>query len=167
MGEFDVLIDTTGSGTPNYDVFAADLGQLTAGSPDGEMVVGIANLVTGAASIQFLADAPTDGSIALLPVFASSLGLSPSSSKFSYRVQFFNNYYGTAGQVPGTASFDVFNPAISTGMFVPVAPGAHVNVPFQVDRAQLAKTPVRGLMVVTEDNLSGGSQANLLHLGDD
>jgi subtilisin family serine protease len=167
MGEFDVLIDTTGSGTPNYDVFAADLGQLTAGSPDGTMVVGIANLVTGAASIQFLADAPTDGSVALLPVFASSLGLSPSSSKFSYQVQFFNNYYGTGGQVPGRASFDAFNPAVSTGMFVPVAPGAHVNVPFQVDRAQLAKTPVRGLMVVTEDNLSGGAQANLVHLGDD
>ena len=52
-------------------------------------------------------------------------------------------------------------------MFVPVAPGAHVNVPFQVDRAQLAKTPDRGLMVVTEDNLSGASQANLVHLGDD
>jgi hypothetical protein len=52
-------------------------------------------------------------------------------------------------------------------MFVPVAPGAHVDVPFQVNRAQLAKTRVRGLMVVTEHNLSGGSQANLLHLGDD
>lgn len=167
MGEFDVLIDTTGSGTPNYDVFAADLGLLTTGTADGQMVVGVANLVTGAAAIQFFADAPTDGSVALLPVFASNLGLSPSSSKFSYQVSFSNNYYGTAGQVPGKASFDAFNPAVSTGMFVPVAPGAHVNVPFQVDRAQLAKTPVRGLMVVTQDNLSGASQANLVHLGDD
>jgi len=166
MGEFDVLIDTTGSGTPNYDVFAADLGLITTGSNDGLMVVGVANLVTGAASIQFLADAPTDGSIALLPVFASSLGLSPSSSKFSYRVQFFNNYFTTSGLVPGTASFDAFNPAISTGMFVPVAPGAHVDVPFQVNGAQLEQTPVRGLMVVTEDNFSGGSQVNLLHLDD-
>ena len=66
--------------------------------------------------------------------------------------------------VPGKASFDVFNPAISNAMFVPVAPGAKVEVPFQIVPAQLVKTPTRGLMVVTQDNHSGGSQANLLRV---
>jgi len=171
VGEFDVLIDTTGSGVPNYDVFAIDLGFLLSGGTafDGQMVVVVGNLVTGAASIQFLADAPTDGSTVLLPVFASSLGLSPSSSSFSYQVEYFNNFDTppTAGHVPGKASFDAFTPAISTGMFVPVAPGTTVSVPFQVVPAQLRKTPARGLMVVTQDNHSGHSQANLLRVGFD
>jgi subtilisin family serine protease len=169
QGEFDILIDTNGDGVPDYDVFAADLGILTGtGHFDGTMVVGVANLNTGAASIQFLADSPTDGSTVLMPVFASSLGLSPSSSQFSYQVLFFNNFFGTGGQVPGTGHFDVFNPAISNAMFVGVDPGTTVDVPFQVVPAQLAKTPTLGLMVVTEDNHSGASQANLLrvHLED-
>jgi hypothetical protein len=101
-----------------------------------------------------------------MPVFASSLGLSPSNSKFSYLVHFSNSYYSTSGQVPGTASFDVFNPPIQTAMFVPVAPGTTADVPFQVFPS-IEQTPVRGLMVVTEDNHSGGTQANLLHVGGD
>jgi len=50
-------------------------------------------------------------------------------------------------------------------MFVPVAPGTTASVPFQVVPAQWAKTPALGLMVVTQDNRSGGSQANLLRVG--
>ena len=165
IGEFDILIDTNGDGVPDYDVLAADLGLLTTGLVDGQMVVAVVNLHTGAASIDFFADAPTDGSTVLMPVFASSLGLSPSSSAFSYQVQFFNNYYGTVGLVPGVASFDVFNPSISNAMFVTVAPGATASVPFQVVPAQWAKTPALGLMVVTQDNRSGGSQAHLLRVG--
>jgi subtilisin family serine protease len=166
IGEFDILIDTNGDGVPDYDVIAADLGLLTgAANVAGEMVVAVVNLNTGAASINFFADAPTDGSTVLMPVLASSLGLSPSSSGFSYQVQYFNNFYGTTALVPGTASFDVFNPSISNAMFVPVAPGTTASVPFQVVPAQWAKTPALGLMVVTQDNRSGGSQANLLRVG--
>jgi minor extracellular serine protease Vpr len=165
IGEFDILIDTNGDGVPDYDVIAADLGLLTgAANVAGEMVVAVVNLNTGAASINFFADAPTDGSTVLMPVFASSLGLSPSSPGFSYQVQYFNNFYGTTGLVPGTASFDAFNPSISNAMFVPVAPGATASVPFQVAPALFRKTPALGLMVVTQDNRSGGSQANLLRV---
>jgi hypothetical protein len=165
IGEFDILIDTNDDGVPDYDVFAADLGLLTgAANVAGQMVVGVINLATGAASIDFFADAPTDGSIVLMPVFASSLGLSPSNSSFSYQVQFFNNYYGTAGVVPGTASFDAFTPAISNAMFVPVAPGTKASVPFEIVPAQWAKTPALGLMVVVQDNRSGHPQANLLRI---
>ena len=163
-GEFDIFVDTNGDGVADYDVIAADLGLLTSGFADGEMVVAVINLNTGAGSIDFFADAPTDGSIVLMPVFASSLGLSPSSSSFTYQATYTNTFDGTTGAVPGTASFDAFNPAISNAMFVPVAPGTTVQVPFQVVPAQLRKTPTRGLMVVTEDNRSGGSQANLLRV---
>jgi minor extracellular serine protease Vpr len=131
------------------------------------MVVGVANLATGAASINFFADAPTDGSTVLMPVFASMLGLSPSRSSFSYQVNYFNNFDTTAAAVPGTASFDAFTPAISNAMFVPVAPGTTASVPVQIVPAQFAKTPALGLMVVTEDNHSGLSQVNLLPLNSD
>jgi hypothetical protein len=164
QGEFDILIDTNGDGVPDYDVFAADQGLATgAGTFNGAM--GVINLKTGAGTLNFFADAPTDGSTVLMPVFASSLGLSPSNSSFTYQVEFFNNAEGTGGMVPGTGSFDVFNPAISNAMFAPVAPGATASVPFEVVPAQLRKTPALGLMVVTEDNPSGGAQARLLRVG--
>lgn len=166
-GEFDVLIDTDNDGVPDYDLIAADLGFLTGGSFDGEMVVALVNLDTGAASIDFFADAPTNGSTVLMPVFASTLGLSPSNSSFSYQVNYFNNFDGTAATVPGKASFDVFSPAISNALFIPVAPNTTASVPVQIVPAQFAKTPALGLMVVTEDNRSGGSQAHLLRVGPD
>jgi len=164
-GEFDILIDTNGDGVPDYDVIAADFGWLTTGNSfNGQMVVAVVNLNTGAAAITFFADAPTDGSIVLAPVFASQIGLSASNSHFTYQVNYFNNFDTTAASVPGTASFDAFNPAISTGMFVPVAPGASADVAFQIVPAQLGTNPTKGLMVVTTDNHSGSSEANLLHV---
>jgi minor extracellular serine protease Vpr len=164
IGEFDVLIDVDGDGVPDYIVAALDLGLATTGLVDGQMAVVVVNLATGSARIDFLAEAPTDGSTVEIPVFASTIGLSPSNSAFSYQVNFFNNYYGTSGAVPGTATFDTFNPAISNAMFVPVAPGAIVSQAVQIDPAQWAKSPSLGLMVVTEDNRSGHSQANLLRV---
>jgi hypothetical protein len=102
-GEFDVLINTDGDNVPDYDVIAADLGFLTAGSFDGEMVVAVVNLDTGAASINFFAGAPSDGSTVLIPVYASMLRLSPSRSSFSYQVNYFNDFDTTSAAVPGTA----------------------------------------------------------------
>jgi minor extracellular serine protease Vpr len=166
QGEFDILIDTDGDGVPDYDLFAADRGLATgAGTFDGTMVVGLINLKTGVGKLKFFAEAPTDGSTVLMPIFASSLGLSLSNSSFTYRAEYFNNAEGTGGLVPGTGSFDVFNAAISNAIAVPVAAGATVSVPFQVVPEQLRKTPALGLMVVTEDNHSGGAQASLLHVG--
>jgi hypothetical protein len=163
-GEFDILIDTNGDGVPDYDVIGADLGWLTTGNSfDGEMVVAVVNLNTGAAAIDFFADAPTDGSTVLMPVFASMLGLSPSNSSFSYQVNYFNNFDTTAASVPGAASFDAFNPAISNALFIPVAPKTTASVPVQIVPAQFSKTPALGLMIVTEDNRSG-SQVNLLRV---
>ena len=164
-GEFDILIDTNGNGVPDYDVIGADLGWLTTGNSfNGEMAVAVVNLKTGAAAIDFFADAPTDGSTVLMPVFASMLGLSPSNSSFSYQVNYFNNFDTTAASVPGIASFDAFNPAISNALFIPVAPKTTASVPVQIVPGQFAKTPALGLMIVTEDNRSG-SQVNLLRVG--
>lgn len=162
IGEYDILIDVNGDGVADYDVFAIDDGFITTGLFNGQMVVGLANLATGAVSLNFLADAPTDGSTLLLPVFASSMGVSPANSRISYQVVYNSYLDGSSGAVPGTASFDVFNPSISNAMFVPVAPGTSVSVPFQIVPSQWATSPALGLMVVTQDNGSGADQAKLL-----
>lgn len=65
----------------------------------------------------------------------------------------------------GTASFNAFTPAISNALFVPVAANLTVDVPVSIDKAEFQKTPALDFMVVTEDNVSGTSQANLLKLG--
>jgi len=62
------------------------------------------------------------------------------------------------------AKFNVWNNAISTGGFAgAVAPGAtdKTNV-ISVNSAEWARTPAKGVMVVTFDNASGAGEAQLL-----
>ena len=89
--EFDVLIDTNGDGQPDYVVFAADQGLVTAGEANGVSEVFVFNVASGALSESgFLASAPTDSSTILIPVIASDLGLTASASSFKYTVQSFS-----------------------------------------------------------------------------
>jgi hypothetical protein len=67
--------------------------------------------------------------------------------------------------LPGTASFNAFTPAISNALFVPVKQNGATTVPVSISPAEWAKTPALGLMVVTEDNLAGAPQAQLIEVG--
>jgi minor extracellular serine protease Vpr len=96
-------------------------------------------------------------------VFASDLTISPTNPRFTYTMNAFDET-GAGESLAGTASFNAFTPAISNAMFVPVAPDAKVDVPVVIDPVEFQLTPAIGFMVVTEDNLSGASQANLLKL---
>jgi hypothetical protein len=109
---------------------------------------------------------PTDGSIVLIPVFASDMGISPSNPRFTYSVNAFDSA-GAGESVNGTASFNAFTPAVSNAMFVPVAPNTTANVPVAIDPVEIVETPPLGFMVVTEDNHSGGAEAALLPLHHD
>lgn len=112
---------------------------------------------------QSLADAPTDGSTVLMPVRASHLGITPKTPRFSYAVQAFDDN-GAGEAVTGVASFNAFTPAVSNAMFVTVAPNTSADVPVTIDPVEITKTPALGFMVVIEDNVSGGQQAELLKL---
>jgi minor extracellular serine protease Vpr len=164
-GEFDIFIDTNGDGVADVDRVAIDLGLITAGSFNGQVAVVLFNLATGAGAINFLAEAPTDGSTLLLPVFASDLGVTPANPRFSYTEQTFNLLDGTSSKLPGSASFNAFSPAISNAMFVPVGRNKTTTVPVSINPAEWAKTPALGLMVVTEDNKAGREQAQLIEAG--
>ena len=161
--EVDIAIDSTGDGIADYLLFSLDHGLLTAGSFDGQAVVGVLNLQTGTIRVRFFTDAPTDGSTMLLPVFNSDLGLSSANPRFTYQASYFNLMTGTSGVVPGTASFNAFTPAISNGDFVEVAAGTKASVPVTINPAEWVKTPALGVMVVDKENRSGAAQATLLN----
>ena len=52
------------------------------------------------------------------------------------------------------AAFNVFTPAIETGVYVPLAPGAATTVPLAVNTAKNAVTPPLGVMVVNQEDKS-------------
>jgi subtilisin family serine protease len=161
--EIDLLIDTTGSGLANYDVYSYDCGYLTTGSYSGEACIAIWNIVTNDFKIGFNTFAPTDGSTLLLPVKASDLGLSASSPRFSYKAKSLN-VNNAINEVPGVAKFNAFSPAISNSDFIEVAPGAKSSVAVSIDTAEWAQTPALGVMVVDQENISGAAQAALLRV---
>jgi hypothetical protein len=161
--EVDLYIDTNGDGQPDYWIFSSDYGAMTVGSYSGEVAVFVQNLGTGLITASYFADAPTDGSTMLLPVYSSDLGLSRSSPRFSYRVQSWNPN-GDLNVVPGVGRFNAFAPAISTGDYVTLAPGQRASVPITVNAKEQALTPALGVMVVNKENASGAAQALLLGL---
>lgn len=161
-GEFDVMIDVNGDGKPDYDVVGIDYGFLTTGTFNGQYASVIYNMKTQQVTAAYLADAPTDGSTVLLPVYAQDLGLAPGSRAFTYREMTTNLFNGSSEKLPGSASFNAFAPAISSGFSVALPPKAHGVVPVAIDPAQWRRTPAKGLMVVVEDNYAGAPQAHLL-----
>jgi minor extracellular serine protease Vpr len=162
-GEYDIYIDINGDGVYDFILFSQDVGLIETGTQNGQIGTFLLNLATGALFAEFAADAPTDGSTVLIPVLASDLGISPTNPRFTYTVNAFDDT-GAGESLTGTASFNAFSPAVSNAMFVPVAPDTRVDVPVTIDPVEFQLTPALGFMVVTEDNLSGGSQANLLKL---
>jgi minor extracellular serine protease Vpr len=163
--EFDVSIDVNGDGVADFVVVGIDIGLLfSPPSFTGEVVAAVFDLTTGDGFIDFDAVAPTDGSTILLPVFASRLGLTPASPRFSYTVTAFELITGGQDAFAQAAKYNAFGSAISDGQFAGVNPNATVSVPVSVNSAEFALTPARGLMVVTQDNKNGSDEVNLVDI---
>ncbi len=163
VGEYDIFIDVNGDGVYDFVLFSGDVGAIELGEVNGQIGTFLIDLKSNALIPEFPADAPTDGSTLLLPMLASDLGISPTNPRFTYAVHAFDST--AAGEsLAGTASFNAFAPSISNAMFVSVPPNTSTEVPVVINKAEFRKTPALGFMVVTEDNVSGGSQANLLKL---
>jgi minor extracellular serine protease Vpr len=164
QGEFDIYIDVDGDGVYDFVLFSGDTGLVEGvGEASGVLATFLVNLKTGTEIEEFLGDAPYDGSTIELPVLASDLGISPTNPRFTYSLNAFDNIGGEVDLVgTAAASFNAFTPSVSTALFVPVGPNLTVDVPVSIDKAEFKKTPAKGFMVVTEDNVSGESQANLL-----
>ena len=164
IGEWDILIDVNGDGQPDVVLFSGDRGYWTTGTFDGTVIDLLFDVGKGTVTPLFLADAPTDGSTLLLPVYASQLGVTPGRPAFRYRVQYFNNLSGAGYAMPGVATFDAFAPSITTAAFYTVPPGVSGAVPVAIDPLQWQRAPALGLMIVSEDNAAGAAQAELLRV---
>jgi hypothetical protein len=162
--EFDVLIDSDGDGKPDYDVFSADFGNVVTGSFNGEQVAFIVNLKTGDLSADFDAVAPLNASTILLPVVASSVGVTTANPRFKYTVQSFDLLSTDSDSFDTVAPFNAFQSAVTTGVLETVNPNKVVGVTVNVNRAEFAKTPPLGLMIVSPDNKNGVREVNLLNI---
>ena len=154
VNEFDIAIDTTGDQKADFVVIGFDLGALTTGSFDGRLAVFRLTVATGALSPLFFAQAPTDSSTVLLPLYASQLGLTPADGDFTYTVQSFSLEGAGADAMKGKAGFNPFDPALEEFPYEVVAPGSTVTVDLSFDVTAFSQKP-RGVMVVSTDDAAG------------
>ena len=162
--EFDITIDTNGDGKADWLVFSADSGLVRTGDPDGYTEVFVQNLATGAlGATGFYAQAPTDSSSILLPVYASDLGLTAAKGTFSYSVAASSSTSGGSDTVKGSAAYNPWTPALSNGQYAQLKPGAKkTDVSVAVNAAAFAAQKPLGVMVVVPDNASGADEALLV-----
>lgn len=159
--EFDIAIDTNGDGKTDYYVYAVDGGLATTGDVNGTSQVFVQNVATKSTVSRFLAQAPTDSSTILLPVYASDLGMK-SPQAFTYAAAGFSIITNAEDQVDGTATYNPWAPALENGQYESVAPEATVAVPVAVNAAEFATQKPLGVMVVNTDNAAGAGEALLL-----
>ncbi|SDR69902.1 Subtilase family protein [Friedmanniella luteola] len=156
--EVDVSLDVDADGDPDYYVFTEDTGLHDEGYPDGTLTAFTyaADARPGDAPVdRRRTSAPANGSTVLLPVLASSIGVTAASPSLRIGVQGFSVVDSGQDDVAGTARFQPFRPALSQGSSVTVAPGATVHVPTHVDRTQLPSQTATGWLVVTPDDAAG------------
>ena len=166
--EFDIFVDVNGDGVDDYLVSLVDLGLVSTGTPSGEPAVVVVTLATGSATIALAPDAPFNSSTLELPVLFSQLCdsgqpcASPAHPRIAYHVQSFSNLDATTDTLPGVATFNLYNPAISSGMSELLAPGQSVGESITVDRGELRLSPALGLLVRSADNPAGSAEAQLI-----
>jgi len=163
--EIDIAVYGANKNKPDYFVVGVDFGAVTAGSFDGRFA-SIIFSATGDILDAWVADAPANGSTVLLPVLASEIGQTVDNAMFSYSVTGFSvEDHSLVDAVAGQAEFGVKKPAISTGDFIEVAPGATATLDLVVDKGKLAVSPALGWMIVTLDDANGAAQADLVPIG--
>ncbi len=165
---YDLFLDVNGDGVADYDIEAVDYGLVTTGSPDGTLVVAVFDLNAGTGVLEYFADAPTDGSVALLQVVAADVGITGANPRFTNTAQTTDYVTGNTDSITTMAGFNAFTNAISTGAFASLSPGAKTSVPVSLNATEFKQTPALGVMVVSLDNMTGVgalSQALLLDLG--
>jgi len=169
VNEYDVLIDTNRDGQADFIVAGFDLGAVLTGDNNGQYASFTIDASTGDIIDAFFADAPMNGSTIELPAVASEIGVAQKAAKpmaFAYTVNAFSLVPGGIVDTMGVASFDPFNPAVSSGVLNPdgtpiaVAAGGSASLPLSIDKSQQAKTPALGWLVASVDDANGAPQAD-------
>jgi minor extracellular serine protease Vpr len=168
VNEFDTYIDVDNDGTFDYVAVAVDQGLIQTGTFNGRMVAAVFSLNSENFSLLFFATAPTDSSTILVPVGTDQLCrkgepcLSVDNPRLTYATVGFNFFGGDDDVADGTATFNAWSSSISQGAFLTVPPGGTASTPISVNPAEWSLTPAKGVMVITLDNKSGASEAQLI-----
>jgi subtilisin family serine protease len=117
--EFDVYIDVNNDGTPDLDVFNADIGQITTGTLSGQNGVFVVDLAAGTATGPFfysIADLDSANVILTVPLsaLATQSGLQLGvSTPFSYSVLAFDNFFtGNLTDLIGPMAYELDMPQV-------------------------------------------------------
>jgi hypothetical protein len=167
--EWDIYVDVNNDGVDDYLVVGYDLGGLS-GSFNGMLASAVVNLATGKTSVHYLAAAPMDSSTLVLPVDFSQLCtagapcLNAANPRFTYTAQSVSLTDGATDVMPGSAKFNAFTPAITTGLYDDIAVGGSASNTVTRDAAEWAKTPAKGLLIVSQSNASGPDEAQLVEV---
>jgi len=166
--EYDIEIDLQNDGRPEFFVVGIDFGAAGTGTSDGRF----ASIVYNAAGRRvnaWVAEAPFNGSTMLLSTLASDIGVTEATPTFRYSITSFSLEYSVGEaeliDVTETATFRAFEPPVSSGDFIQLAPGQSAPLNLSVNRQRLPETDVYGWMIVTQDDPNGAPQADLIPLG--
>lgn len=162
VNEYDILVNVDGDPAAEFAVVGVDLGAVTAGTFNGQLGAFVFNLETGAATIDFLAVAPTDSSTLLLPVLSSRLGLTAADGDFEYEAVSFSLEGPGVDPMKGKAGFNPWAPALTNFPFLSVPPGGSASDTVAIDPAAYGSQKLLGVMSVVHDNASGALEAQLI-----
>jgi hypothetical protein len=162
----DIPIDVDGDARPDFRVVGGDSGAVLDGSPNGRMAA-FTFTSDGRLVAARAAAAPANGSVLLLPALASDLGLRPPGGSGGARVIAYGASVISPGrtspvvdQVTGQATFDPFQPRISQGQHVELAPGARTSLQLSVDADLPAAQRPLGWLLVSPNDAAGAGQAD-------
>ncbi len=163
QNEFQIAVDVTGSPAPDFFVVGVDVGAVLAAAFDGRYGSFVFDAAGNLVDL-FFAQTPMNGSTALLPVAASSLGLSADEhDRFKYSTVGFAVLGPEFDVAAGSPRFRPWTPTSSQGDFVQLAPGD--TAPLTLTNSASAKADdTLGWMVVTLDDADGAPQAALVAL---
>ena len=181
--DVDITLDGNTSGTPDFTAFTADFGFVATGTRNGQLVVVLLNNLhpedPNYPRVDFNATAPTESSMVLMPVLASTVGLTTAAPRFTYQVVSFfvpedprNDGASLIVDLTPPARFNGFTPALTASVNTCAAPGCTASaggvlpitlaplgdalLNLSIDTAEWANTPAAGVMVLSRENSNSG-----------
>jgi minor extracellular serine protease Vpr len=159
---------------PDWALFTADAGLVTAGAFSGQIAVFFVPLdklgnQTAGANARFLATAPFDSTVALLPTLASDLGINAANPRFTWNASTFFNGDDAAASPNALeddstlSSFNAFTPALTATGPATITPSNQASVTLTINPTEFALTPAKGVMVVARENANGGTDNQALY----
>ena len=157
VDEFDILINPDATGQPTYVIGALDHGIVTTGTPDGIEGCFVLRVSDNAITDATYVKGPANSSTVRCAVLASAIGVA--GGPFTYAAASASLVSPSTVQLPGLATFNPFQPAISQGDHLILAPGQSASVSLWIDHAAFAASPQLGWMIVNPDDPAGAEQA--------